>query len=74
MPNKPMKPARAWMVVDAQGRLCEDLDGDAMVRVRILDDAAVKRAIGCLRGAATSASPELWRACRDAIRDLGGRP
>lgn len=97
--SKPMKPARAWAVVDQRGvhlrsmygvpmlrkskresRLYEQWSEDGKrqylraLRVRILDDVAVERAIAVLRLAGENLGHVLTLEIPAAIRDLGGKP
>ena len=98
-----MKPTKAWAVADGRGVVQEHTacpkkacaaafvteDGERVVRVRILDDAAVKRAIAALQaflknlrtGALNTAGTPSYKqyadkinAVKSAIRDLGGKP
>lgn len=110
---KPMRPAKAWAVVQESGRLLStgmdtpllrtmrgetipytiarsnERSGCKPLRVRILDDAAVERAIAALKvklerlracalNAAGTPSYEQYSdqvsGVEDAIRDLGGKP
>lgn len=87
---KPMKPARAWVLLDADGKMIpgtvnrlrertvgmRDEPWEKSVRVRILDDAAVERAIAVLRAAEANLGTAypFTSDIHAAIRDLGGKP
>lgn len=84
--SKPMRPARAWVLLDADGKMIpgtvnrlrertvgmRDEPWEKSLRVRILDDAAVERAIAVLRGIDCASTADEDRV-NAAIRDLGAR-
>ena len=83
---KQMKPCKAWALVDGDGHVDLSVIGtdrkwvrgfvvlasERHLRVRIIDDAAVERAIAAMRRIAEGSLTGVAD-CYDAIRDLGGK-
>ena len=83
---KSMKPCKAWAIARRkEGWMIADIwrvrrempcltTSERAVKVRIIEDAAVERAIECLRRIKPYAAASDWGEYEAAIRDLGGKP